>query len=88
VPDYCSHLDLDVLVLSKFLSSIISARLGLHLNILGRADQSGCMPSYGCVDAAATLKIALQSLKDSKQDAYVPFVDLVKDFDSFSREVM
>ena len=43
------------------------------------------MPSNGRVDAVATFKIALQSLKDSSQEVNV-FVDLVKAFDSMHRE--
>jgi hypothetical protein len=46
------------------------------------------MPSHGCVDAAVTLKIALQSLRDSNQEAYVLFVELVKAFDSVNSEMM
>jgi Holliday junction resolvasome RuvABC ATP-dependent DNA helicase subunit len=46
------------------------------------------MPSHGCVDATATLKTALQSLKDCHQDAYVLFVDLVKAFDSVILEML
>lgn len=36
-------------------------RLGTHLQSVGLAEQSGFMPSHGCVDATATLKIALQA---------------------------
>jgi hypothetical protein len=36
------------------------------------------MSSHGCVDATATLKIALQNLKDSNQEACVLFVDFEK----------
>jgi hypothetical protein len=46
------------------------------------------MSSRGCVDAATTLKIALQSLKDRNQEAYDLFVDVVKAFDSVNREMM
>jgi hypothetical protein len=75
-------------VLSKLLSSIITARLGGHLKDVGLKKQSGFMPSHGCVDATATLKMALQSMKDSNQDAYIIFVDLVKAFDSVNREML
>jgi 16S rRNA A1518/A1519 N6-dimethyltransferase RsmA/KsgA/DIM1 with predicted DNA glycosylase/AP lyase activity len=57
---------------------MITARLVLHLKRVGIVEQSGFMPSPKCVDAAAVLKIALQSLKDSNQQAYLLFVDLMK----------
>jgi hypothetical protein len=75
-------------VFSKLLSSIIAQRLGGHLKLVGLKEQSGFMPSHGCVDATATLKATLQSMKDSNQDAYVLFVDLVKAFDSVNREML
>jgi hypothetical protein len=41
----------------SFRSSIITARLVLHLKRVGIVEQSGFMPSPKCVDAAAVLKI-------------------------------
>ena len=75
-------------VFSKLLSSIIAHRMGGHLKLVGLKEQSGFMPSHGCVDATATLKATHQSMKDSNQDAYILFVDLVKTFDSVNREIL
>ena len=70
------------------MSSIIATRLGDHLKKVGLPEQSGFMPSHGCVDATATLKATLQSMKDRNHDAYVLFVDLMKAFDSVNREML
>jgi hypothetical protein len=62
--------------LLKILSSIITTCS------VGLEGQSGFMSSRGCIDATATLKIAVQSLIDRNQEAYVMFVNLEKAFDS------
>jgi hypothetical protein len=46
------------------------------------------MRGRGTTDANATLKIALQELKNANYDAYVLFVDLVKAFDTVNRELI
>jgi hypothetical protein len=63
-------------------------RPGVHLQSVGLAELSGFMISHGCVDATATLKIALQSLKASNQEAYGSLVDSVNDFDSLHDEMV
>jgi hypothetical protein len=50
--------------------------------------KSRFMPSHGCIDVKATLKTALQSLKDSKTEACVLSSNLVKAFNSVNREMM
>jgi len=75
-------------VLAKVISSIIAKRLDGHLHRVGLQEQAGFTSQRGCVDATATLKIALQNLHVANQDAYVLFVDLVKAFDSVNREML
>ena len=75
-------------VLSKILSSMITERLGSHMKFVGLAEQFGFSKDKGCMDASTVLKTTLQNMKNSNQDAYVLFVDIVKAFDSVNRDML
>jgi hypothetical protein len=74
--------------LNKLLSSMIATRLDQHQREIGLKIQAGFRSGYGCPDAVGPLKVALQNLTESGQEAYVVFVDIVKAFDSVNREML
>jgi hypothetical protein len=70
-------------------SSIITTRLDRYLvDSVGLQEQSGFSSARGCADSIAALKITLQNLSATDQEAFVLFVDLVKAFDSVNREML
>jgi len=75
-------------VLSKLLSSMMANRFNVHITKVGLQEQAGFMSNRGCVDATAALKITLQNITATGQEAYVLFVDIVKAFDSVNREML
>ena len=42
----------------------------------------------GCADATFTMKLALQTVHEHNQEAYLVFVDLVKAYDTVNRELL
>ena len=75
-------------VLCKLLSSVFASRLNEHIEKVGLQEQAGFTPKRGCDDGTTTLKLTLQNLSATEQEAYVLFVDLVKAFDSVNREML
>jgi hypothetical protein len=75
-------------VLQKILSAMHGTRLNAYLVQIGLPEQAGFMSERGCPDATAAMKITLQNLSASGQEAYVLFVDIVKAFDSVNREML
>ena len=75
-------------VLSKIVSSLIQSRLVQHNKTFKKEAQNGFWPGRGTADGVATLKLALQTMREFGKDSYVLFVDLVKAFDSVNREMM
>jgi hypothetical protein len=74
--------------LNKLLASMIAMRLDGHQNEVGLKNQAGFRSGYGCPNAVGALKVALQNLSESGQDAYVLFVDIIKAFDTVNREML
>jgi hypothetical protein len=73
----------------QLVSSIITTRLDRYLvDSVGLQEQSGFSSARGCADSIAALKITLQNLSATDQEAFVLFVDLVKAFDSVNREML
>jgi hypothetical protein len=68
-------------IAAKCTSSIIATRLTTHLISFGMDEQCGSLFQKGCADATFLLKLALQTLHEHNQDAYILFVDLVKAYD-------
>jgi len=75
-------------VASKILSSIMVTRMQVVYERIGRDEQCGFRPARGTIDAMFNVLMALQKRKQFKLDTYVVFVDLVKAFDSISREAL
>jgi hypothetical protein len=75
-------------IASKCVSSIIASRLTKHLATFSIDEQCGSMIKKGCADATFPLKLALQTLREHNQEAYILFVDLVKAYDTVNREML
>ena len=73
-------------VANKILSSIISARLGVYLEVQGLDIQSGFTKGKGCRDGIFNLQTILQRRRDAGLDTHVLFIDLIKAFDTVPRE--
>ena len=67
---------------------MMANRFNTHITKIGLQEQAGFMSNRGCVDATAALKITLQNLTATGQEAFVLFVDIVKAFDSVNREML
>ena len=71
----------------KIVSAILASRLTTLLTQGGSVEeQNGFLPDRGCTDAVFALKVMLQKRKEHGLDTHVVFIDLVKAFDSVSRE--
>ena len=64
-------------VIAKLISSIIAARLTMHINTFG-INECGCLFGKGNANATFTFKSSLQLIREHQMEAHVLFVDLVK----------
>ena len=73
----------------KLLGLIILGRLNKHLiDSKEFSYQAGFISGRGCPDGQMPLKLALQKRQHCNLDTHVLFIDLIKAFDSVSRELM
>ena len=75
-------------IAAKCISSIIATRLTKYLTTFGIDEQCGSLFGKGCADATFSLKLALQALHEHNQESFTLFVDLVKAYDTFNRELL
>jgi hypothetical protein len=75
-------------VSSKILSALMTKRAQKVLDIHGLESQSGFRPHRGTSDGIFSALLTLQKRKEHNCESWALFVDLVKAFDSVSREAL
>ena len=73
-------------VVAKVVCAIISNRLSTYIHTL--EEQNGFKFERGVIDGLFELKIALHKRKEHGLSSWIVYVDLIKAFDSVSRESM
>ena len=75
-------------IASKILSSVIVKRAQVLYEQVGSDEQCGFRSGRGCADGIFNVMMALQKRKEHNLDSFVLFIDLIKAFDSISREAL
>ena len=73
---------------SKVVSSVIVSRMSLVQEQEGMEEQTGFRPERGTIDGSFSTNIGLQKRKEHGLPTWALFIDLVKAFDSVSREAL
>ena len=60
----------------------------MRTNTIGIDEQCGCLFGKGSADATFTQKSSLQTILEHQLEAHILFLDLVKAFNSVSRELL
>jgi hypothetical protein len=75
-------------IASKILSSVVVAKLNAVYEDVGMDPQCGFRSGRGTTDGIFNIVIALQKRKEHDLETYGLFIDLIKAFDSISREAL
>jgi len=73
---------------SKVVSSVIVSRMSLVQEQEGMEERTGFRPERGTIDGSFSTNIGLQKRKEHGLPTWALFIDLVKAFDSVSREAL
>jgi len=75
-------------VASKIFSRILVGRMQIVYDKYGLEEQSGFRGLRGTIDGLFSVSVALQKRKEHNLDTWALFIDLVKAFDTVSREAL